>query len=128
MANLTIRSAWRTRRDWMEEDVAMLADMANRGRSSPMRAPHYDRYEEQEMVDRSAGRRGAEGLLLAAMPERILAALVTYAHEAVIAEALRPHRKYGFAHSRCTNASVAPSLHFGSSCKRRSAAAKMGVG
>jgi acyl-CoA dehydrogenase len=57
------------RPDWMEDDVAMLEDMANRWLEAEV-VPHYDRYEKQEMVDRSTWEAaGAAGLLGASMPE-----------------------------------------------------------
>ena len=57
------------RPDWMEDDVAMLEDMASRWLEAEV-VPHYERYEKQGMVDRSAWEgAGAAGLLCAAIPE-----------------------------------------------------------
>jgi acyl-CoA dehydrogenase len=72
------------RPDWMEDDVAMLEDMASRWLEAEV-VPHYDRYEKQEMVDRSAWEAaGAAGLLCASMPEEYGGSGGTYAHEAAI--------------------------------------------
>jgi hypothetical protein len=76
----------------MEDDVAMLEDMANRWLEAEV-VPHYERYEKQEMVDRSAWEAaGAAGLLCASMPEEYGGSGGTYAHEAAITRSARPHR------------------------------------
>ena len=82
---------------WRTGDVAMLEDMANRFMEEEI-APHYDRYEKQEMVDREAWEKAGEaGLLCASMPEEYGGAGGTYAHEAVIAEAIGHAGVDGFA-------------------------------
>ena len=54
---------------WVSEDVAMLYDMAHRFLSDEV-APHYDAYEKNEIVERSAWENaGAAGLLCPSMPE-----------------------------------------------------------
>jgi acyl-CoA dehydrogenase len=102
------------RPDWMEDDVAMLEDMASRWLEAEV-VPHYDRYEKQEMVDRSAWEgAGAAGLLCASMPEEYGGSGGTYAHEAAIIEALGRTGTDGFGIA-LHNAIVAPYiLHFGS--------------
>jgi acyl-CoA dehydrogenase len=95
------------RPDWMEDDVAMLEDMASRWLEAEV-VPHYDRYEKQEMVDRSAWEgAGAAGLLCASMPEEYGGSGGTYAHEAAIIEALGAQAPTGSA-SRCTMPSSRP--------------------
>ncbi len=74
--------------EWRSGDVAQLEEMANRFFSSEL-LPHYDKWEKQEIVDRSAWEKSGEaGLLCASIPEEYGGAGGTYAHEAVIAEAL----------------------------------------
>ena len=54
---------------WRSGDVAMLEEMANRFMDEEI-APHYERYEKQEIVDREAWEKAGEtGLLCASMPE-----------------------------------------------------------
>ncbi|WP_299865836.1 acyl-CoA dehydrogenase family protein [uncultured Hoeflea sp.] len=116
------------RPDWMEDDVAMLEDMAFRWLEAEI-APHYDRYEAQEMVDRSAWESaGAAGLLCASMPEEYGGSGGTYAHEAVIAEALGRTGTDGFGIG-LHNAIVAPYiLHFGSEEQKQKWLPKMASG
>ncbi|PWV99889.1 acyl-CoA dehydrogenase [Hoeflea marina] len=116
------------RPDWMEDDVAMLEDMAYRWLESEV-APHYDRYEKQEMVDRSAWEAaGAAGLLCASMPEEYGGSGGTYAHEAVIAEALGRVGTDGFGIA-LHNAIVAPYiLHFGSEEQKKNWLPRMASG
>jgi acyl-CoA dehydrogenase len=100
--------------DWRSDDVAMLEDMAMRWLADEI-APHYERYEKQEMVDREAWEKaGAAGLLCASMPEEFGGSGGTYAHEAVITEALGRVGVDGFGIA-LHNAIVAPYiLHYGS--------------
>lgn len=96
------------------EDVSMLESMANRFMDEEV-APHYDRYEKQEMVDREAWEKaGQAGLLCASMPDAFGGAGGTYAHEAVIAEAIGHVGVDGFGLA-LHNSIVAPYiLHYGS--------------
>ncbi len=99
---------------WMEEDVVMVRDTTAKFIEAEI-APHYDRFEEQEMVDRSVWEKAGEnGLLCASMPEAYGGVGGTYAHEAMIAEALGHAGTDGFG--ICLhNAIVAPYiLHYGS--------------
>lgn len=99
---------------WMSEDVSMLAEMATRFFEVEI-APDYERYEKQEMVDREAWEKaGSAGLLGASIPEAYGGAGGTYAHEAVIAEALGHVGTDGFG--LCLhNAIVAPYIvHYAS--------------
>jgi len=116
------------RPDWMEDDVAMLADMASRWLEAEV-VPHYDRYEKQEMVDRSAWEgAGAAGLLCAAVPEEYGGSGGTYAHEAAIIEALGRTGTDGFGIA-LHNAIVAPYiLHFGSEEQKKTWLPKMASG
>ena len=70
---------------WAADEVTMLYDMASRFLSEEI-APHYERYEKNEIVERSAWEKaGAAGLLCASMPEEYGGAGGTYAHESAIA-------------------------------------------
>ena len=99
---------------WRSDDVAMLEEMANQFMEKEI-LPHYDRYEKQEMVDREAWEKAGEaGLLCASMPEAYGGAGGTYAHEAVIAEAIGHVGVDGFGLA-LHNSIVAPYiLHYGS--------------
>ena len=100
--------------EWRSGDVAQLEEMANRFFTSEL-LPHYDKWEKQEIVDRSAWEKSGEaGLLCASMPEEYGGAGGTYAHEAVIAEALGHVGIDGFGLA-LHNSIVAPYiLHHGS--------------
>lgn len=100
--------------EWRTGDVAQLEEMANRFFTSEL-LPHYDKWEKQEIVDRSAWEKSGEaGLLCASMPEEYGGAGGTYAHEAVIAEALGHVGIDGFGLA-LHNSIVAPYiLHHGS--------------
>ena len=100
--------------EWRSGDVAQLEEMANRFFKSEL-LPHYDDWEKQEIVDRSAWEKSGEaGLLCASMPEEYGGAGGTYAHEAVIAEALGHVGIDGFGLA-LHNSIVAPYiLHHGS--------------
>jgi Acyl-CoA dehydrogenases len=105
--------------DWRGDDVAMLEDMATRWLEAEI-LPHYDDYEKNEIVDRSAWEAaGAAGLLCPSMPEEYGGAGGTFAHEAVIIEALGRVGVDGFGIA-LHNAIVAPYiLHFGSEEQKR---------
>ncbi|MEM6460582.1 MAG: acyl-CoA dehydrogenase family protein [Pseudomonadota bacterium] len=105
--------------EWMSDDVAMLEDMAHRFMETEI-APHYERYEAQEIIDREAWEKaGAAGLLCASMPEAYGGAGGTYAHEAVITEAIGRVGVDGFGIA-LHNAIVAPYiLHYGSEEQKR---------
>ncbi|MFZ1815392.1 MAG: acyl-CoA dehydrogenase family protein [Rhizobiaceae bacterium] len=99
---------------WESEDVTMLRDMAARFVENEI-TPNYERYEQQEMVDRALwNKAGANGLLCAAVPEEFGGAGGSYAHEAVIIEALGHGGTDGFG-AALHSAIVAPYiLHYGS--------------
>ena len=110
------------------EDVAMLEDMANRFMEEEV-APHYERYEKQEIVDREVWEKAGEaGLLCASMPEEFGGAGGTYAHEAVIAEAIGHQGVDGFGLA-LHNSIVAPYiLHYGSKEQKEKWLPKMASG
>ena len=116
------RPAWRT------DDVEMLEDMATRWLEAEI-APHYDSYEKNEIVDRRAWEAaGAAGLLCPAMPEEFGGSGGTYAHEAVIIEALGRVGVDGFGIA-LHNAIVAPYiLHFGSQEQKQKWLPKLATG
>jgi acyl-CoA dehydrogenase len=100
--------------DWVSEDVTMLYDMANRFMADEI-APHYDTYEKNEVVDRSAWKKAGEaGLLCASMPEQYGGAGGSFAHESAIIEAIGHVGVDGFGIG-LHNAIVTPYiLHYGS--------------
>lgn len=114
--------------EWRGEDVAMLEDMTNRFMEEEI-APHYDRYEKQEMVDREAWEKaGAAGLLCASMPEEYGGGGGSYAHEAVIAEAIGHVGVDGFGLA-LHNSIVAPYiLHYGSEEQKKKWLPRMASG
>ena len=113
---------------WMEEDVVMLSDMANRWLETEV-LPDYERFEKQEKVDRETWEKAGEaGLLCASMPETYGGSGGTYAHEAAIADALGHVGVDGFGIA-LHNAIVAPYiLHFGSEEQKRKWLPRMATG
>jgi acyl-CoA dehydrogenase len=113
---------------WVSDDVAMLYDMATRFLSDEI-APHYEEYEKNEIVDRSAWEKaGCAGLLCASMPEEFGGAGGTFAHESVITEALGHVGTDGFGIG-LHNAIVAPYiLHYGSQEQKKKWLPKMATG
>ncbi|MCG7508805.1 acyl-CoA dehydrogenase family protein [Mesorhizobium retamae] len=116
------------RAGWAGDEVAMLYDMSTRFLSEEI-APHYEEYEKNEIVDRSAWEKaGAAGLLCASMPEEYGGSGGTYAHESVIAEALGHVGVDGFGIA-LHNAIVAPYiLHYGSEEQKKKWLPKMATG
>ncbi|MFD9901021.1 acyl-CoA dehydrogenase family protein [Mesorhizobium sp. NPDC059025] len=116
------------RAGWAGDEVAMLYDMSTRFLSEEIK-PHYDEYEKNEIVDRSAWEKaGAAGLLCASMPEEYGGSGGTYAHESVIAEALGHVGVDGFGIA-LHNAIVAPYiLHYGSEEQKKKWLPKMATG
>jgi acyl-CoA dehydrogenase len=104
---------------WRGEEVGMLYDMAHRFMSEEI-APRYDEFEKNEMVDRASWEKaGAAGLLCASMPEKYGGAGGSFAHEAVIIEAISHVGVDGFGLG-LHNAIVAPYiLHYGSEEQKR---------
>ena len=113
---------------WAADEVTMLYDMASRFLSEEI-APHYDKYEKNEIVDRSAWEKaGAAGLLCASMPEEYGGAGGTYAHESAIAEAIGHVGVDGFGIA-LHNSIVAPYiLHYGSEEQKKKWLPKMASG
>jgi acyl-CoA dehydrogenase len=113
---------------WKAEDVAMLQDMAEKFLETEI-LPEYDRFEKNEIVDRSAWEKaGAAGLLCASMPEEYGGAGGSYAHESAIAEAVGHVGVDGFGIA-LHNAIVAPYiLHYGSEEQKKKWLPKMATG
>lgn len=104
---------------WMDDELQMLSDMSRKFFDAEV-VPEYERFEKQEMIDRAVWEKsGDAGLLCASMPEEFGGAGGTYAHEAVIAEALGHTGGDGFG--ICLhNSIVAPYiLHYGSEEQKR---------
>jgi acyl-CoA dehydrogenase len=113
---------------WASDDVAMLYDMARRFMTDEI-TPHYESYEKNEIVDRSAWEKaGAAGLLCASMPEEYGGAGGTYAHESAIIEAIGHVGVDGFG-IVLHNAIVAPYiLHYGSEEQKRNWLPRLATG
>jgi acyl-CoA dehydrogenase len=113
---------------WKTEEVAMLQDMATKFLETEI-LPEYDRYEKNEIVDRSAWEKaGKAGLLCASMPEEYGGAGGTYAHESAIAEAIGHVGVDGFGIA-LHNAIVAPYvLHYGSEEQKKKWLPRMATG
>ena len=114
--------------NWRMDDVAMLEEMTNRFMTEEV-LPHYERFEKQEIVDRECWEKaGANGLLCASMPEEYGGGGGTYAHEAVIAEAIGHVGVDGFGLA-LHNSIVAPYiLHYGSEDQKKKWLPKMATG
>ena len=114
--------------EWFGEDVTMVSDMASKFFGDRI-LPHYDEFEEAEMVSRDAWEEaGANGLLCAAMPEEFGGAGGTYAHEAAIIEALGHSGVDGFGIA-LHSAIVAPYiLHYGSDEQKQRWLPKLATG
>ncbi|MEX0345303.1 MAG: acyl-CoA dehydrogenase family protein [Rhizobiaceae bacterium] len=113
---------------WMDDELHMLADMSRKFFEAEV-IPDYDRFESQEMVDRAVWEKsGQAGLLCASMPEEHGGAGGTYAHEAVITEALGHAGGDGFG--LCLhNSIVAPYIqHYGSDEQKKRWLPKMASG
>lgn len=113
---------------WATEEVTMLYDMASRFMADEI-VPHYDTYEKNEIVDRTAWEKaGAAGLLCASMPEEYGGAGGTYAHESAIIDAIGHAGVDGFG-IVLHNAIVAPYiLHYGSEEQKRKWLPKLATG
>jgi acyl-CoA dehydrogenase len=113
---------------WKADEVGMLYDMAHRFMTEEI-APRYDEFEKNEMVDRASWEKaGAAGLLCASMPEKYGGSGGTFAHEAVIIEAISHVGVDGFGLG-LHNAIVAPYiLHYGSEEQKRKWLPKLATG
>ena len=116
------------RPEWKTDDVVMLQDMATKFLEAEV-LPHYDRFEKQEIFDRSVWElAGENGLLCASMPEEYGGAGGTYAHESAILEAISHVGVDGFGIA-LHNSIVAPYiLHYGSEEQKQKWLPKMATG
>ncbi|EJN05360.1 acyl-CoA dehydrogenase family protein [Phyllobacterium sp. YR531] len=114
--------------DWKTDDVVMLQEMAAKFLEAEV-LPHYDRFEKQEIFDRSVWElAGENGLLCASMPEEYGGAGGTYAHESAILEAISHVGVDGFGIA-LHNSIVAPYiLHYGSEEQKQRWLPKMATG
>ena len=113
---------------WASDAVAMLYNMARRFMTDEI-APHYETYEKNEIVDRSAWEKaGAAGLLCASMPEEYGGSGGSYAHESAIIEAIGHVGVDGFG-IVLHNAIVAPYIfHYGSEEQKRNWLPRLATG
>lgn len=116
------------RPEWKTDDVVMLQEMATKFLEAEV-LPHYDRFEKQEIFDRSVWElAGENGLLCASMPEEYGGAGGTYAHESAILEAISHVGVDGFGIA-LHNSIVAPYiLHYGSEEQKRNWLPRMATG
>lgn len=114
--------------EWKTDDVVMLQEMAAKFLEAEV-LPHYDRFEKQEIFDRSVWElAGQNGLLCASMPEEYGGAGGTYAHESAILEAISHVGVDGFGIA-LHNSIVAPYiLHYGSEEQKQRWLPKMATG
>jgi acyl-CoA dehydrogenase len=114
--------------DWKTDDVVMLEEMATKFLEAEV-LPHYDRFEKQEMFDRSVWElAGENGLLCASMPDEYGGAGGNYAHESAILEAISHVGVDGFGIA-LHNSIVAPYiLHYGSEEQKQKWLPKMATG
>ncbi len=104
---------------WMTEELDMLADAADKFFEREC-VPHYEKWEKDGIIERSAWEKaGATGLLCAAIPEEYGGAGGTFAHEAVIIDSLGRAGVDSFGIA-LHNAIVAPYiLHYGTEDQKR---------
>lgn len=116
------------RPEWKTDDVVMLQEMTTKFLEAEA-LPHYDRFEKQEIFDRSVWElAGENGLLCASMPEEYGGAGGTYAHESAILEAISHVGVDGFGIA-LHNSIVAPYiLHYGSEEQKQKWLPRMATG
>ncbi len=104
---------------WMTEELDMLADAADKFFEREC-VPHYEKWEKDGIIERSAWEKaGQTGLLCAAIPEEYGGAGGTFAHEAVIIGSLGRAGVDSFGIA-LHNAIVAPYiLHYGTEDQKR---------
>lgn len=113
---------------WMTEDLELLSD-ASRKFFERECLPHYERWEEQGLVDRDAWTKaGAAGLLCAEMPEEYGGAGGTFAHDAVIAYERGRLGLDGFGFPLHSSIVAPYILHYGSEDQKRRWLPRMATG
>ena len=116
------------RPSWMTEELDMLADASARFFEREC-VPHYERWQDEGIVDREAWEKaGAAGLLCASIPEEYGGAGGTFAHEAIIIDQLGKAGVDSFGIA-LHNAIVAPYvLHYGTEDQKRNWLPKLASG
>jgi len=113
---------------WMTEDLDLLSD-ASRKFFERECLPHYERWEEQGLVDRDAWTKaGAAGLLCAEMPEEYGGAGGTFAHDAVIAYERGRLGLDGFGFPLHSSIVAPYILHYGSEDQKKRWLPRMATG
>jgi acyl-CoA dehydrogenase len=114
--------------DWMTEDLQIFSDSVGKFFEKEL-APHVDKWEKQEIVDRDAWTKtGEAGILCASMPEEYGGGGGTFAHEAIIIDQMGKKGIAGFGAS-LHNAIIAPYINeYGSEEQKQKWLPKMATG
>ncbi len=114
--------------DWMTEDLQIFSDSVGKFFEKEL-APHVDKWEKQEIVDRDAWTKtGEAGILCASMPEEFGGGGGTFAHEAIIIDQMGKKGIAGFGAS-LHNAIIAPYINeYGSEEQKQKWLPKMATG
>lgn len=113
---------------WMTEDLQIFSDSVGKFFEKEL-APHVEKWEKQEIVDRDAWTKtGEAGILCASMPEEYGGGGGTFAHEAVIIDQMGRKGIAGFGAS-LHNAIIAPYINeYGSEEQKQKWLPKMATG
>ncbi len=114
--------------DWMTEDLQIFSDSVGKFFEKEL-APHVEKWEKQEIVDRDAWyKTGEAGILCASMPEEYGGGGGTFAHEAIIIDQMGKKGIAGFGAS-LHNAIIAPYINeYGSEEQKQKWLPKMATG
>ncbi len=113
---------------WMTEDLQIFSDSVGKFFEKEL-APHVEKWEKQEIVDRDAWTKtGEAGILCASMPEEYGGGGGTFAHEAIIIDQMGKKGIAGFGAS-LHNAIIAPYINeYGSEEQKQKWLPKMATG
>jgi acyl-CoA dehydrogenase len=113
---------------WMSEDLELLQDAAAKFLEREC-VPHYERWEQQGLVDRDAwNKAGAAGLLGASVPEVYGGAGGTFAHDAIITKVVNLAGVDGFGIGLHNGIVVPYVLNYGSEEQKRAWLPKLASG
>ncbi|MEQ8746739.1 acyl-CoA dehydrogenase family protein [Pyruvatibacter sp.] len=113
---------------WMTEDLQIFSDSVGKFFEKEL-APHVEKWEKQEIVDRDAWyKTGEAGILCASMPEEYGGGGGTFAHEAIIIDQMGKKGIAGFGAS-LHNAIIAPYINeYGTEEQKQKWLPKMATG